>query len=246
MIPLSSNDLGYIQRAARDSRSEGPAPTLSDAAEAARALDAAALSLSLAASWLRSNQGRLSESALEKLEDLINAPELLGVADAATVLMRTRELPAELKAEVGWPWQLCGWRHCGAIADAEKALSVLRAQAGMLTGAEAAFLVDVARRSVDAARGACFLFGPPLWPANTPFEAGPYLPTAALDEVLHDDAAIEEYEAELLRGYQANRESVLDEADDAQGDDGTTDRPIAMTEAQRKFGLVVRMGLGSD
>jgi len=79
-----------------------------------------------------------------------------GLSAVALTLARADGVPLSVRQDVGWPWGLCGWRHCGPLADAEKALTTLRAQSGMLTpGSDMRFLVDVARRSVDEARGAC-------------------------------------------------------------------------------------------
>lgn len=79
-----------------------------------------------------------------------------GLSAAALTLARADGIPLSVRQDVGWPWGLCGWRHCGPLADAEKALATLRAQSGMLTpSSDMRFLVDVARRSVDEARGTC-------------------------------------------------------------------------------------------
>jgi hypothetical protein len=79
-----------------------------------------------------------------------------GLALAALTLARADGVPLSVRQDVGWPWGLCGWRHCGPLADAEKALATLAAQSGMLAPSpDMRFLVDVARRSVDEARGVC-------------------------------------------------------------------------------------------
>ena len=68
---------------------------------------------------------------------------------AATVLASSSALSRDSREAIGWQWGACGFRRCGAQADAAQSLSKLRANLGMVVPLEALFYLDVAARAVD-------------------------------------------------------------------------------------------------
>ena len=58
-------------------------------------------------------------------------------------------LSADARHAIGWQWGACGWRSCGAQADASQSLAKLRANLGMVVPLEARFYLDVAKRALD-------------------------------------------------------------------------------------------------
>eukprot|EP00966_Prymnesium_polylepis_P104025 2408974-Prymnesium_polylepis.1 len=83
------------------------------------------------------------------LEALVALALIAEFESAATVLASSSVLTSEARASIGWQWGACGWRSCGAQADAAQALCKLRANLGMLGPLEALFYLDVAKRSID-------------------------------------------------------------------------------------------------
>ncbi|KAL1495584.1 hypothetical protein AB1Y20_016945 [Prymnesium parvum] len=133
---------------------------------------------------------------------------------AATVLARSEALGAEARREVGWAWGACGWRRCGAQADAAQALCKLRANLGMIVPLEALFYLDIAKRALDeiVAIGVAEGF---IAAADVPHSE--YLPRETLEMFLvrdddegGDEASefLEDYEAAVLR--ELNAELGLD------------------------------------
>ena len=132
--------------------------------------------------------------------------ELVGeLESAATVLASSSVLSRETRAAIGWQWGACGWRQCGAQADAAQALCKLRANLGMLVPIEALFYIDIAKRALDEVLQLGVLEN--LLPASELPEAE-YLPAETLDMFLtrDDDEGgtegqdyIEEYERTLLK-----------------------------------------------
>ena len=103
--------------------------------------------------------------AIGVAEDLVSADRLAevgGVLDSqiihdlessATILATSAVLSTDTRRAIGWEWGACGWRLCGAQADATQALCKLIANLGMATSIEARFYLDVAKRAVDAPDG---------------------------------------------------------------------------------------------
>ena len=88
----------------------------------------------------------------QRVAELDRAVPLQLVRDfeaAATVLASSAALSDEARQAVGWQWGACGWRRCGAQADATQSLSKLRANLGMVVPLEALFYLDVANRAID-------------------------------------------------------------------------------------------------
>eukprot|EP00908_Phaeocystis_cordata_P025565 Transcript_8014.p1 GENE.Transcript_8014~~Transcript_8014.p1 ORF type:complete len:414 (+),score=86.23 Transcript_8014:218-1459(+) len=106
---------------------------------------------------------------------------------AATVLARSPLVDSDGRRDIGWQWGACGYRRCGAQADAAQALCKLRANLGMIVPVEALFYLDVAKRAIDEivsvganaglGRGAAL-------PRRTP---DAYLPPETLDTILVDE-----------------------------------------------------------
>ena len=84
-----------------------------------------------------------------ELGALLPADTVPALERAATLLAASASLTADQRAAIGWQWGACGWRRCGAQADAAQALSKLRANLGMVVPLEALFYLDVALRSTD-------------------------------------------------------------------------------------------------
>lgn len=237
-IPSSQNDLGILQRSrSKLYRDPSRNPTVEEVTEAAKGLDELKLVLDeldrFFLAELSNKKSKWRETGALEIENRL-APLSAKLSSVAETLARA-PLSAEFRAAIGWPWGMCGWRRgCGPLADAEKALSTLRAQLGMLSLEEARFLVDVARRSVDEARAVCFAHGPPLWPRGKALGAsGPYLPTAELSAVLDGDPE-GAFESEALASFQAWRNGDSDLASEA------------VSSAQRNLGLRLRLGVESD
>ena len=125
---------------------------------------------------------------------------------AATVLATSAVLDREARAAIGWQWGACGWRQCGAQADAAQALCKLRANMGMIVPLEGLFYLDVAKRAVDeiVAVGAAAGLGADLPPPPR----STYLPEETLEQFLVRDSAeggdeideyLDEYEEQALR-----------------------------------------------
>ena len=245
-VPSSQNSLGGDQRnVAKRWRNEN-GPSLADAVAASRSLEDLRETLDNLDRWI--DQGRYStEVFYDELAHRLDVASVRELANVATTLIRAEGVPSSTKQDVGWPWQLCGWRHCGPLADAEKALSVLTAQNGMLRPQEARFLIDVARRSVDEARGALYLAGPPLWEQGRPFSTGrPYLSVPELELVLGTgssestvEAAMAAYETEVLAGFLT---FIHEETPSATTSDAGT-APTEATDAQRDLSLILRLAL---
>ena len=125
---------------------------------------------------------------------------------AATVLATSTVLDREARAAIGWQWGACGWRQCGAQADAAQALCKLRANMGMIVPLEGLFYLDVAKRAIDeiVAVGAAAGLGAGLPPPPR----STYLPEETLEQFLVRDSAeggdeideyLDEYEEQTLR-----------------------------------------------
>lgn len=115
---------------------------------------------------------------------LITPNAIAELERAATLLSTSPALSADTRREIGFQWGACGWRRCGAQADAAQAMWKLRVNLGMSSAAEARFYLDVAIRSVDeilllgAAEGLV---------ARSALPRSEYLTPAALDEILAVD-----------------------------------------------------------
>lgn len=83
------------------------------------------------------------------IDALITTACIAELERASTVLASSSVLSGEARASIGWQWGACGWRSCGAQADASQALCKLRANLGMAEPLEARFYLDVAKRAVD-------------------------------------------------------------------------------------------------
>jgi hypothetical protein len=57
-------------------------------------------------------------------------------------------LTLESRQVIGFDWGSCGWRHCGALADAQEALDELDQLLGVLEPFECLFCLDIVERSL--------------------------------------------------------------------------------------------------
>ena len=89
------------------------------------------------------------ESKMRELDAAVPLSLVRELECAATILARSAVLSSDARTTIGWQWGACGWRQCGAQADAAQALCKLRANLGMVVPMEALFYLDVAKRSVD-------------------------------------------------------------------------------------------------
>ena len=106
---------------------------------------------------------------------------------AATVLARAPFIGAEGRADIGWQWGACGFRRCGAQADAAQALCKLRANLGMVVPIEALFYLDVAKRAIDevvSVGASAGLGAGAALPRRAPDE---YMQPETLDTILVDE-----------------------------------------------------------
>ena len=143
------------------------------------------------------------------VEAIITPPCVAELEGAATLLASSPVLSADARETIGWQWGACGWRRCGAQADAAQAMSKLRVNLGMSTPAETLFYLDVAKRAVDevlllgAAEGLV---------ARSALPRSEYLSPAALDDIL----AVDEEEdagypgARKVLGTRLRGEKMLD------------------------------------
>jgi hypothetical protein len=173
------------------------------------------------------------------IEGIVTAALVAELETASTALAGSAVLSAEARAAVGWQWGACGWRRCGAQADAAQALCKLRANLGMASPLEATFYLDVALRALDeilllgAAEGLIPREGLPR---------GEYLGPASLDEVLavddEEEGAAEPVHKTLGTRLRAEKQFELEEAmllegemagSEAEGDedDGDVEEPSA-------------------
>ena len=95
------------------------------------------------------------DARLRELDAAVPAALIGELEAAATILASSRVLSHESRAAVGWQWGACGWRQCGAQADASQALWKLRSNLGMLAALEARFYLDVAVRAIDEVLQLC-------------------------------------------------------------------------------------------
>jgi hypothetical protein len=86
---------------------------------------------------------------LGEIDTVITGPLIADLEQAATLLASSSMLSADARAGIGWQWGACGWRRCGAQADAAQAMWKLRSNLGMVVPLEALFYLDVAKRAVD-------------------------------------------------------------------------------------------------
>lgn len=149
--------------------------------------------------WRETVDAKVTSALVAELE---RASTVLATAGAV--------LSAETRREIGWPWGACGWRACGAQADAVQALSKLRVNLGMASTREARYYVDVAMRAVDEVLRLGVSEG--MLPASQ-LPASEYLSPSELDallavddELAHNGAA----DSHKVLGTQLRGEKQLD------------------------------------
>lgn len=136
---------------------------------------------------------------------------------AATVLYRSGVLDEDAREAIGWPWGSCGWRRCGAQADAAQAICKLRASLGMIVPLEALFYLDVAKRAVDEMIGvAC---GTAACEGGGPYTSIDYMPAETLEMFLVRDD--EEGGTEAQDYIQAEERALLEAAGILSAQDGS-------------------------
>lgn len=118
------------------------------------------------------------------LQELVTAALVADLERAATVLASSSVLSKNARSSIGWQWGACGWRSCGAQADASQALCKLRVNVGMIAPLEALYYLDVAKRAVDEVLllGACEGF---VQRSELPHSE--YLPAQVLEQLLATD-----------------------------------------------------------
>lgn len=133
---------------------------------------------------------------------------------AATVLAGSDMLSAEQRSTIGWQWGACGWRHCGAQADAAQALSKLRANCDMLVPLEALFYLDVAKRSVDEIIAVGVSGG---WLPPSAVGERKYLPRETLEMILPaEDLASGDANLPVMKGGLTEVEQSLEDYEEEQ------------------------------
>lgn len=151
-----------------------------------------------------------------KLRELPAAlpPQLIGELEAAaTVLASSAVLSREAREAVGWQWGACGWRQCGAQADAAQALWKLRSNMGMIVPMEALFYLDVAKRSLDEVLAAGVGDG---WLPSTAVGERHYLPLEQLEMILPpEDLQSGDANLPVIRGGLTEAEESLEDSEAA-------------------------------
>ena len=128
---------------------------------------------------------------------------------AATVLASSAALSEEWRSAIGWQWGACGWRHCGAQADATQAMSKLRANCEMLVPIEAIFYLDVAKRATDEVIAIGVLGG---WLPRSALGDQVYLSRETLELILPpEDLQSGDANLPVMRGGMTEAEGSLEE-----------------------------------
>ena len=130
---------------------------------------------------------------------------------AATVLASSTALPADAREAIGWQWGACGFKRCGAQADAAQALCKLRANLGMVVPLEALFYLDIAKRAVDEMAQLGLNAG--LLPASSalPADRG-YMSRETLEMILPpEDVETGGQDLPVMRGGNSEAEDSLEE-----------------------------------
>ncbi len=151
------------------------------------------------------------EARLGELDAAVPAALIDELEAAATVLASSRVLSREARAAIGWQWGACGWRQCGAQADAAQALWKLRANLGMIAPLEARFYLDVAARALDEALQLCEAEG---LLARGRLPRADYVPRRALDQLLaadEEDAGYDGVHKVLGTRLRAEKQYALEE-----------------------------------
>lgn len=150
-----------------------------------------------------------SAQRLSELEGAVTLDLVRELERAATVLATSAALSPDDRKAIGWQWGACGWRQCGAQADAAQSLCKLRANLGMVVPLEARFYLDVAKRSLDevlqigVSRG--FVRASALPAAN-------YLPRETLQLILPaEELQLGDANIPVLKGGGTEAEGALEE-----------------------------------
>ena len=149
------------------------------------------------------------------VDGLVTRALVRDLEGAATLLASSSVLKAETRSSIGWQWGACGWRGCGAQADAAQALCKLQANLGMIAPLEALYYLDVAKRAVDEVLLLGVAEGFVTRSALPPSE---YLPAEVLDQIL-----------------------ALDEVDGTAGDDASHKVLGTRLRAEKQFDLEERV-----
>lgn len=124
------------------------------------------------------------DSRLRELEEVVSARLVAELESSATVLAGSAVLSRETRWAIGWQWGACGWRQCGAQADAAQALSKLHSNLGMLAPLEALYYLDVAKRAIDELLQLGVAEG---LVSESRLPQSEYLPRDVLDRILEAD-----------------------------------------------------------
>jgi hypothetical protein len=187
----SVNELAELAREAQvASATAGMHASRTDAREATLRLLACAAQLDRAMELAKARRwddiSALAQAVREEVEASVGLVMASEVANPA------------LRAEVGWEWGHCGWRHCGIEADVVQTLCKLREGLGLFVPAEARLYIDVARRGLDellrvlGEEGGLLRADERAW-----LDARVYLGKDDLDAVLGEDGAPNGEEWEL-------------------------------------------------
>ncbi|GKY91935.1 hypothetical protein MPSEU_000165100 [Mayamaea pseudoterrestris] len=86
----------------------------------------------------------------DAMRTTLRAEPLSTQLEAASSQVRVSLTPNQhdARATIGFDWGSCGWRHCGALADAQEALDEIDYLLGVLEPPEALFCLDIVERSV--------------------------------------------------------------------------------------------------
>jgi len=83
-----------------------------------------------------------------EMKILLDSSLLRDDIERSCSLIRSTLLDQDSRMEIGFDWGSCAWRHCGALADAQEAISFLSNSIGLLEPSECLFCLDIIERSL--------------------------------------------------------------------------------------------------
>jgi hypothetical protein len=145
-----------------------------------------------------------------EIEPIITKSLVRDFERASTMLASSPLLSHDARDSIGWQWGACGFKRCGAQADAAQALSKLRANLGMVVPLEALFYLDIAKRAVEeilqiGVNAGCL-------PAGAIGPAPEYLSRETLEMILPaEDVATGDANLPVQKGGSTEAEDALDQ-----------------------------------
>lgn len=147
-----------------------------------------------------------------EIDPLITRSLIAELERASTLLASSPILSQEDREAIGWQWGACGFKRCGAQADAAQSLSKLRANLGMVVPLEALFYLDIAKRAVDEMLQLGISAGLLAASALPPASESSYLSRETLEMILPaEDVATGDANLVVMKGGTTEAEDALEE-----------------------------------